>query len=207
MKQIIKISAFLVLSLVVFSCNSSKKKDKNAVEIQKAPVYSIATESASVLWTAYKFTSKLGVSGTFNEVTVSGTNEAASIDELLKQATMTINTESVNSNLELRDAKLRESFFKVFNTPSIKGSVLEAKNGEGVVELQMNTIKQPLAYTYSFRSDTLVLAATLDLNTWNGKAAMQSLNKECYDLHKGTDGISKLWPDVDIQIKIPVNTK
>jgi hypothetical protein len=68
----------------------------------------------------------------------------------------------------------------------------------------MNTMSHPLDYTYSFKNDTIVMLAQLDLNTWNGEEAMNSLNKECYDLHKGTDGISKLWPDVDVLIKLPV---
>ncbi|WP_203459343.1 YceI family protein [Lacinutrix sp. WUR7] len=147
---------------------------------------------------------KLGVSGKFEDFKFSGSNEASSIEELLKQSKIAIFTASVNSNSEIRDPKLRVSFFKVFNTSTIEGAVLETKEGKGIVSLQMNTEAHPLEYTYSFKKDTIVMEAKIDLNTWNGEEAMQSFNKECYDLHKRTDGISKLWTDVDVLIKLPV---
>tara|TARA_R110002051_G_scaffold104456_3_gene177140 strand:+ start:10137 stop:10361 length:225 start_codon:yes stop_codon:yes gene_type:complete len=53
-------------------------------------------------------------------------------------------------------------------------------------------------YTYSLKNDILFLTIHLDLLKWNGDYVLYSLNKECYDLHKGVDGVSKLWPDVDV---------
>jgi hypothetical protein len=96
------------------------------------------------------------------------------------------------------------SFFKVFNTDTIKGRITEASQGKGLLDLDMNTIIKTLDYRYLIKNDTLILTATIDLKNWDGKAAMQSLNKECYDLHAGADGISKLWPDVEVTIKMPV---
>ncbi len=49
-----------------------------------------------------------------------------------------------------------------------------------------------------------MLSIHLDVLLWNGEEALKTLNKECYELHTGTDGISKLWPDVDVVLKIPV---
>ena len=35
---------------------------------------------------------------------------------------------------------------------------------------------------------------------FNGSKAMESLNKVCFDLHKGPDGISKTWSEVEINV-------
>lgn len=210
MKLLLNKTTYLVLTLLIFSCNTWKKektKISDAETVKEEHLYSIDTSGVSVLWTAYKFTDKLGVSGQFDNFKFSGPNKASSIEGLLKQAKIVIQTASVNSNLEIRDTKLVASFFKVFNTDTIEGAVVEADQGKGIFSLKMNTMTNPLNYNYSFKNDTIIMSAKIDLKTWKGNEAMQSLNKVCYDLHTGTDGISKLWPDVDVQIKLPVNTK
>ncbi|MFD2914553.1 YceI family protein [Psychroserpens luteus] len=210
MKQLLKKTVYLALLLLILSCNKSKKEKTDTIEnvnIEENHLYSIDTAGVSVLWTAYKFTEKLGVSGKFEDFKFSGVDKAKSIENLLKQSKISIATASVNSNSEIRDPKLRTSFFKVFNTNTIEGSVLEANQGKGIVSLKMNNMTHSLDYTYAFKNDTLVMTAKIDLNTWNGQEAMQSLNKACYELHTGTDGISKLWPDVDVEIKLPVKTR
>lgn len=213
MKQLFKNTTYLILCLLVFSCNTSKKEKTETtdtsedVKLQDKQLFSIDTAGVLVHWTAYKFTNKLGVSGKFDDFKFLKIDEAPSIEALLKQSKISIATASVNSNSEIRDPKLRTSFFKVFNTSTIEGSVLEAKQGKGIVNLKMNAMTHPLDYTYAFKNDTLVMTAKIDLNRWHGEAAMQSLNKECYELHTGADGISKLWPDVDVQITLPIKTR
>ncbi|MGK0379602.1 MAG: polyisoprenoid-binding protein YceI, partial [Patiriisocius sp.] len=80
--------------------------------------YAIDTNSVSVLLTAYKFTNKVGVSGAFDDFKLSVTSKVESIETLLEKSEIVIYSESVNSNSEIRDPKLRTSFFKVFNKAS-----------------------------------------------------------------------------------------
>jgi hypothetical protein len=155
-------------------------------------------------WTAYKFTNKLGVGGTFDEFTLQLKTDSGSVEELLNDAEITINTLSINSGNEIRDPKLRTSFFKVFNTDIISGKVIDAKNGAGILELSMNSISNKVSYAYSIHMDTLLLNTHMDLLLWDGEQAMKTLNKDCYELHTGTDDISKLWPDVDVVLKLPL---
>lgn len=117
---------------------------------------------------------------------------------------MIIPTALVNSANQIRDPKLRTALFKIFNTDTIRGKILDAEQGIGSLELKMNNLSNDLKYTYSLKTDTLFLNTHFDLMQWNGEAALKSLNKECYDLHIGNDGISKLWPDVDVSIKFPI---
>lgn len=207
MLKLFRIAAYVTLSLLILGCNSSESKKTKVIEHQKIDEkysYAIDTAGVSVLWTSYKFTERLGVSGTFDHFEFPQNNEAVSIEELLKTSKMTIYTRSVNSGNEIRDPKLRTSFFKVFNSDTINASIIDVKQGEGVLDLKMNNIVNQLNYLYSYKRDTLVLSAKIDLAKWKGEEAMLSLNEACDELHKGVDGVSKLWPDVDISIKLPI---
>jgi polyisoprenoid-binding protein YceI len=210
MKYLLKLGMVFLTLLFVVSCNNSKKKKTENIEnilSEQMNSYTIDTAGVSVLWTAYKFTDKFGVSGKFDNFKLSTVSDAESIKKLLKKSEIVIYTESVNSNSEIRDPKLRASFFKVFNTDTIRGIITESNQGKGLLDLEMNDITKSLDYNYSIKSDTLFLFTKINLEKWEGGAAMQSLNKECYDLHMGADGISKLWPDVDIMIKLPIRNK
>jgi hypothetical protein len=193
-----------VILLFLLSCNGSDKKPKAPTKVEKTYTYSIDTAGILVNWTAYKFTEKIGVSGRFDSIRFSTKKSPTSIEDLLNSAKIGIKTGSVNSANAIRDPKLRAIFFKAFNTETIEGELLEVEEDKGVLALKMNMINNLIDYTYSYTKDTIFISTHFDLTKWNGENAIQALNKECYDLHKGSDGISKLWPDVAVKIKLPV---
>lgn len=207
MTRLFKTIIYLSFGVVILSCNNSEKnKTKSTADHSSEQLYSysIDTTGISVVWTAYKFTDKVGVPGTFDRISFSNTKASGSIENLLNKAQLSIQTASVNSNNAIRDPKINTFFFKTFNTPEIKGTILNAKEGEGIVKLYMNRTNHKTPFTYSIKNDTIQVFTHLDLGYWNGEEAITSLNTECYDLHTGADGISKLWPDVDVTIKLPV---
>ena len=204
MLQPVKYLTYVILVLFVFSCNNSEKKSSKNTTSEKAYSYAIDTSGIQVLWTAYKFTEKVGVGGTFDSIVCFSDNNASSIQDLLKSSKINISTNSVNSYNAIRDPKLRQTFFKSFNTDTIKGKIMEVEDEKGLLSLQMNSITNLTNYTYNYINDTLTISTHLDLTKWNGKTAIDTLNKECYDLHIGSDGISKLWPDVAVKIKLPI---
>lgn len=204
MLQLVRYLIYLILALFVFSCNTSDKKPSTNTTTQKTYNYAIDTSGIKVLWTAYKFTDKVGVSGRFDRVLFFADKNAPTIEALLKSAKISIGTKSVNSYNAIRDPKLRQKFFKIFNTDTIKGQIVEVDDKKGLLSLQMNRINNLTSYNYNYKNDTLTISTHLDLTKWNGQIALDSLNKECFDLHKGIDGISKLWPDVAVKIKLPI---
>jgi hypothetical protein len=44
------------------------------------------------------------------------------------------------------------------------------------------------------------IKGTMLLKYWNALGALETLNKICFDLHKGEDGVSKTWDDVAIEV-------
>jgi hypothetical protein len=209
MKPFLKFIGLLLLLSILWSCNNSKKKPTatmaDSKEISKNEAYTLDDLGITIAWTAYKFTDKVGVSGTFEDYTLNKESVSGSVESILKKLKLSIPTECIDSGNAIRDFKLTTYFFEVFNTPSITGTILNAKEGEGIIRLKMNANSLKTPYTYSLQNDTIVLFTHLDLKRWKGEEALSTLNTECYELHKGTDGISKLWPDVDVTIKLPVN--
>lgn len=211
MKYVSKYLISFLLLCGMMSCNNSEQKpsDKTSSqnkysELQK---FTIDTSGLSILWTAYKFTSKVGVSGTFDTYTLDNKNTSGTVEEILNKSKLSITTASVNSNNAIRDFKLDTYFFKAFNTSNITGTILKTEKGEGVVKLKMNNTSKKIPFTYAIENDTIRLFTNLNLNYYKGEDALKTLNEECYELHKGADGESKLWPDVDVVIKIPVYKK
>ncbi|UXP33344.1 YceI family protein [Reichenbachiella agarivorans] len=190
----------LIIALVVMYACSPKKAQEETTTETTAVTYEVG--AAKVKWTAFKLTERIGVSGTFDDLSVTAGGEG-SVDSLLVNGTFSINTSSVNSNEATRDPKIKASFFEPFNTPQITGKILSATGGRGTVELMMNDTTSAVPFTYISNDSTLVLTTSIDVTNWNGAAAIDSLNSVCELLHKGSDGVSKLWPDVVVQVTIP----
>ena len=86
------------------------------------------------------------------------------------------------------------------NTKLLSGKLMITDDTTGVAEIKMNGITEKVPFTYTIVDKKFSMNATMDINKWNAVAALESLNKVCYDLHKGADGVSKTWSDVALNI-------
>lgn len=208
MKHVAKyLISFLILCGIT-SCNTSKKKPSHKTSTQseflKPQHYSMDTMRLSISWTAYKFTNKVAVSGTFDTYSLDTKNTSGTVENILNKSKLSITTASVNSNNAIRNFKLDTYFFKAFNTSEIRGRIIRAKEIEGFIDLKMNSRSKKIPFTYAIKNDSIQLFTNLHLNHWNGENAIKILNTECYEFHKGVDGVSKLCPNIDVVIKIPI---
>ncbi|MDH5414723.1 MAG: YceI family protein, partial [Flavobacteriaceae bacterium] len=107
-----------------------------------------------------------------------------------------------------RDSKLKTLFFGVMdNTISLTGTLYLEKTGTGNIELLMNGVNNKIPITYIVSGQLVELDGVLNLDDWNGQDALASINKACFDLHKGPDGISKTWSEVAISASIYLKKK
>lgn len=202
----LKISLMALLAVVVMSCSKSTKKAETTAKVPAEVDNSIkiTTLGASMKWTAYKFTSKAGVGGTFDVLNIEAEKRQGTPEEILVGGSISIPTNTVNSNNAIRDPKIKDSFFGTFNTAEIKGKILTAADGAGELELTMNGMTTKAPYSYAVTDTALVVSSALDVTNWNGSEAIAALNKVCEALHTGDDGSSKLWPDVDVILNFPL---
>jgi polyisoprenoid-binding protein YceI len=185
------------------ACSSEQKP---AASEAKKCVYGYDAISTELKWTAYKFTAKTGVSGTFDSMEILGTQEADSPEGVFANAQFNIDVTSLNSNAADRDAKILEHFFgNLADTSLLTGKVLALNGDRATVELTMNKLTRSIIMDLQVTGTSVMLSGDMQLGDWDAVAAADALNKVCYDLHKGTDGVSKLWPEVRIEIGTTVS--
>ena len=202
MKKLNAIILVISVLLLITSCNKDKKKTEIKEEVKKS--LTIDKSSIEIKWTAYKTTDKVAVSGVFNHVTI--TNENGNIlSELLNGLEFSIPVSSIFSNNDDRDSKLQEFFFGVMdNTTLLNGSISVDSEKNIISNVTMNGVTESVALTKEIKDKIIHLSGVIDLEKWNAFEAIESINKACFDLHKGADGISKTWTDVKIDISFSI---
>ncbi len=201
MKKQFYLLGALCLTFVFASCGGGEKTDEDGegkTEEQKC-FYSLNQDSYELNFTAYKTTGKVPVGGSFNEVSFTA-GESEDMEGAITSIEFEINTSSVETNDEGRNAKIAEHFFGTINTPTITGSVksIDADAGSAVVTIKMNGISFDVNGDFSMEGENFSFKADIDVQKWNGVAGIEALNEVCEDLHKGDDGVSVLWQNVDI---------
>lgn len=202
----ITISLSLIITLLSTSCsNSTEAKQESKKQETKEQKISYSKSNTKLTWSAYKTTDKLAVNGTFKNIIVS-TKETKDIEHFINSTSFKIVTASVFTKNIPRDILIKDFFFgAMMNTDTISGSFSEAKNGEGFVTLKMNNTSYKNKFTYKSVNDTIKINTSILLDNFNGDKALKSLNEQCFDKHKGADGISKTWKDVDVEIISIIN--
>lgn len=190
------IAALALFTAVFVSC---KKEEPKVTEPQLEEVQ--LEEKVSYLptleWTAYKTPEKIGVSGTFNTIELTGTKDSGKIEDDIKGAAFKITTSTVNSKDPLRDGKLAESFFKLM-AGDITGKFVDFKNGKAVIEITMNGTTKQKEFAYTVAGESMNLKGVIDIIAdFNATKAFNSIHELCKDLHAG-----KTFTEVDINVDI-----
>ncbi len=194
--------AFLSAAILV-SCGTETKEEntENTKAVKETCSFSYVADSTILKWTAYKFTKRAGVGGTFDHIAVNNTNSAENPIEVLVGADFSIHTPSVNSGNVERDPKLVVHFFnKLINTETITGKIVSVNEGEAVVTITMNDKSVDVVGKVAIDGNKVTLTTSVDMGDFDGLDAVGSLNEVCSAKHTDEDGESKLWPDVDIVV-------
>ena len=182
---------------------SKKLADDSNVIAKDTCLLILDDKSVVVNWTAFKLSDKVGVGGTFDTVIVSGVTNNQTMAGAAATAQFDILTGSVNSNNTERDYKISDSFFgTMVNTATISGKVVSLNDdGSGSISLTMNGVEKEITLDWKATSENrLKLSAAINVNDWNAKPSLDSLNGVCTAVHTGKDGVSVLWPDVEIEV-------
>ncbi len=199
-----KLSILLfTLALTAYSCKNDKKEStetETATAVTaNANNFVVKPEGTTVKWTAYKTTAKKGVGGEFTTLKFNE-KSGTSPQDALNNLNFSIPISSVFTKNDSRDNKIKTFFFgKMLDTDFIKGTI-KVVNGAYLASITMNGETKNLPLNVEINGRRVKLNGTMNLKYWNALDALASLNKVCYDLHKGADGVSKTWEDVSIEI-------
>lgn len=203
---------FLLLAIITaisFSSCGNEHAEGNAV-IESAGstcFYSFKAENtATVKWTAFKTTAKVGVGGQFDETIVTAGEKSTKMTEVLETIKFTIKTASTNTTNEGRDKKIIDAFFgTMITTDLIIGQIKSAEGdnekGTCIALVTLNDVESDVNLNYVVTDNVVTLTGEMDINNWNGQAALTALNEVCSEKHKGEDGESMTWPTVELNIE------
>ncbi len=201
MKSIKTIAIALLSATILISCGgeTTKESAENTEAVKETCTYTYVSDSTTLKWTAYKFTKRAGVSGTFNHIAVNNTITAENPFDVLVGADFSIHTPSVNSGNAERDPKLVKFFFEqLADTEIIKGKIVSVNGAEAVVTITMNGKSVDVVGKVTVEANKVSLSTSVDMADFEGLGAIESLHEVCAAKHTDEDGESILWPDVDI---------
>lgn len=205
MKALSRFATLSILAGLLWSCGGGEEPVEDPQptepEVEKTCTWRYDQASTGVYWTAYKFNDKAPVKGKFEGISLWGVEDGETVEEILSDVKMNITTNTVNSDNVDRDKKIAELYFGTNNCSDIVGTIKSAADGKGVVSIMMSEVEKDVDFTYTFEGGVLKLNMEINVEEWNGGPGIASLNEACKDLHTGSDGESKLWPDVSVMVE------
>ncbi|ADN08705.1 YceI family protein [Sulfurimonas autotrophica] len=148
-----------------------------------------------VTWEAYKTPLKIGVGGTFDNISIKAA-DTKSEKSFLKTSTVIIDTSSINSKNKGRDAKLVKYFFAVQGVKNITAKVVSLSDKIINIDITMNGVTKNIPMKLN-TSDKIEAQGYIDLADFNMLPSLAGINKACFSKHKG-----KTWQDVTIKFEL-----
>ncbi len=182
-----------LIGLVFTACNSEGSQNES-----QECVYSYSDSQTILEWTAFKFTDKTPVKGTFNDVTITTISNATSVDELIASIGFSIPVASVETQDETKNSNIFNGFFKFMGPDVIVGNVVSVKANELTFEVSLNGVKEKVTGNYEVSGTLFSFKGTMNLTLFGANKAMASLNNQCGDNHKGPDGVTTMSDKVEL---------
>jgi len=171
----------------------------------------VQPKEMNVTWKAYKTPAKIGVDGRFTAVKYTPVSlEGRNFRELFVGSKVNIDTGKIDTGNPERDEKLVKFFFATMSTNTIEAKIVNIKRsdkhekgkprtGSLSVEISMNGKTETIPMQYIYSKGKFNATGTIDLIDFAAGKSLASINKACFDLHKG-----KTWSDVSISFSTTV---
>ncbi|MDG2164313.1 MAG: YceI family protein [Flavobacteriales bacterium] len=210
MKIQIKIIPYLLSLSFLLSCNTAQEQNikveekKNETVKPDTCIYSFSDSTIKLFWAGYKTTDKLKVLGSFQEITTNHADQKfSSIEDLVNGITFSVNSKSSGSGDPIRDANLRDYFFYYLTDNfQINGHISEYNDDFVTANIDVLGIDRQVKFSHSVANNVLKMRALISLDELGAIKAYSSISDKCYELHKGPDGISKTWDEVNVLIDV-----
>ncbi len=162
-------------------------------------------DSSLLEWTAYKFTKRAPVKGHFKKIKVES-KPAVSAAGLIKSINFEIDAFTADAGDPARNVNILEYFFKkAIVDGKIKGHVTKVNGDDkkGTVDVKFTVNGKVINQTFDYTIDEknrFIARAESSVLSFGWKDALSSLHEACKELHKGDDGESKTWADINLYV-------
>jgi hypothetical protein len=194
-EALMNLKILTMVSLLLAAAQAQAKTENCEYELNK--------DTVVVEWTAFKTTEKIAVKGTFKSVNVQGETKADSLLRLFKGLNVSVDRASVETGNPARNDTLVKSFFSKLAAGEIRGKIVEyiAEKNSLFMMLAFNGQNKRVTMKVDHQGDDYTATGSLDIMDYSAGPALHLLNQACLELHKGKDGVSKTWSDVDLSLK------
>jgi len=216
----IKPQYFIILfAIVFFSCNNNNTQEAQQENIiTEGGSYQFNIEHTQVIWNGYKTNDKIKVVGYFDEFSCDREDQKfSSIQDLVTGLKFSVKSSSSSSGDVMRDQNLKDHFFKYLTNDFVINGTLGSPINDSIdvtFDVFGKTKKIRLAFLYNiipgcpYYDHMLEIKGSINLESqFDALKAYNAISNQCYGLHKGADGISKTWKQVDVHVKaLVINT-
>jgi hypothetical protein len=199
-------------ALTIFSCSAPVENTENAEttteEVVKNCVYVYDYASSKIEFGAFKTTEKLEVKGVFESFDVINTNSGSNFKEVFENAEFKVYVNSLETKDAGRNQRIRDHFFgELLSKDTLSGKIIKIDSAVVEVELSMNKIVKNVVLKIEQKDNEYLLTGAINVLDWKAEKGLKGINDACKDLHKGADGISKTWADVNLYISTILKEK
>ncbi len=197
-----KKNTLLLFALTIITSTSCKEENTVIIPEDKSSnikTYSVVGETSTLKWTAYQTTDKVAVKGKFNTINITNSKKAVTVEEALNGILFSIPVSSIFSNDVTMDNKLKQFFFAAMKNTEFISGTFDINEKGSYANITMNGISKSIPIELEIDGQIAKFKNTIKLEGWELENALASLNKACFELHQGPDGVSKTWDEVEIE--------
>ncbi len=153
-------------------------------------------KQTKVSWVAFKTPAKAGVKGSLPSFSIKAKGKA-SIKDILRSATINIDTTKVATGDKGRDGKIAKFFFSTMNGgKKIVAKVKKLTNKKMLLSITMNGVTKDVPMSYQIDGKKLKAKGFIDVLDFGLSDELAAINKACKALHEG-----KTWADVELHLE------
>lgn len=156
----------------------------------------IDMKSVSVGWTSYKTMAKIGVSGTFKDVTFMPSKNRADIKHALVGTSVKLNIQDIDAKAAIKTNNILKYFAPKLATQKIDAKIVSLDDKRLNLEIILNNKKQTVPMSYSIDGGVVVAKGVIDARDFGFVDALTNLNTHVAG-HQ-----NKGWLDVDISFEL-----
>ena len=152
-----------------------------------------------VKWTGFKTEKKVGVSGTFKDISLD-IKKSDDFVEFLKSAKVEIQTLSFDSKNTFRDKNITSTLFSLATATKIEGYLENINTASKKMTLQvtMNKVKHAVPMTFKVKDGMIIAKGKIDILDYDMDEPFAAFALKCAHYHE-----NKSFSDVDIEFTIP----
>ncbi len=171
MKQL---SILFTISLFLFSCTkdgSTSDQSTDETSSTENCTYSVQPAFTTVNWTAYKTTTRVGVGGSFTDLSITAGKDDGTLNEIMTGLSFALDIASTSTKDTSRDRKIRQFFFGTMagwlpeEERNITGTInsVQGSDSAGIakIALRMNDMENEVDAKFHLEGKKLILEASI----------------------------------------------